>query len=624
MSDTIVAAHDYDPIRLTCKEDSETAPGSDYIAADPGEREHSSSSLPAKPLIVIDSETTLPPGAPASRSPGGADNDHKGPFQVNVSIYKSTSAGCIKSYHTGISCDGREYTLYEFYGVQHGPPENLNKLGNFHKRIELGQVQTLREFSNCIEKHKNTYSRETFDAINRNGNDFVEAVMMDLFNTPLPKHVNRLARVMRSLMCRCCIPAVQTKEDRMHVDQKQKLVEGREQKEQEEREARRTRVSQSPRSSPKNAPQKKGTNRFSLSSMRAQTIVIGGDKKDNSPGGRVSSHSRVSQPNQKVSCPKNVGVRSDSPRSRTDNSIAQQNNGSPFLRRESDATRVSETSRTSTTSRSPKSGKAYFGYNWGNNSYAWDYGVSDWKGGQWKGSKKGKDGKGKSSSGKGSDGDKGKGGYDDWGKGDWSKGGYDDWGKGDWGKGDWVKGDWGKDDWSKGGYGDWSKGGYGDWNKDGYGDDWDTPGQHDNEQPSEKQHNDENQTEGKWGNNGPDLSLQLSMQDASMPLGMEAEHFKDGKDDATPSTAPPDEITEHPDDAVTPTEIRSPKIFVVPPIPLFHSAVDKNPPPETLDLPDLDDKPLPASRASKSSVGSRAARPLALRRGASVKGKIAS
>lgn len=111
-------------------------------------------------------------------------------------------------YHSGVEVHGMEYSFgahdYPTSGVFEVEPRTCPGY-TFRKSICIGRTdldpRELREF---MEKLAGDYNGSTYNLIGKNCNHFCNDVCVRLTGNPIPRWVNRLARI--GLLCNCVLP----------------------------------------------------------------------------------------------------------------------------------------------------------------------------------------------------------------------------------------------------------------------------------------------------------------------------------------------------------------------------------------------------------------------------------
>ncbi|GLT76846.1 hypothetical protein SLA2020_484810 [Shorea laevis] len=112
-------------------------------------------------------------------------------------------------YHSGVQVNGVEYGFgaheYATTGVFEVEPKQCPGF-RFRKSILIGRTdlgpQDVRSF---MDKLAEEYSGNTYHLITRNCNHFCNDVCLKLTGKPIPRWVNRLARL--GFLCNCVLPA---------------------------------------------------------------------------------------------------------------------------------------------------------------------------------------------------------------------------------------------------------------------------------------------------------------------------------------------------------------------------------------------------------------------------------
>ncbi|KAL7112366.1 hypothetical protein ACP275_05G147500 [Erythranthe tilingii] len=112
-------------------------------------------------------------------------------------------------YHSGVQVHGIEYAFgaheHSATGIFEVEPKHCPGF-TFRKSILIGRSDLgLNEVSEFMEKLAEEYSGNTYNLITRNCNHFCNDVCLRLTGRPIPRWVNRLARL--GLFCNCVLPA---------------------------------------------------------------------------------------------------------------------------------------------------------------------------------------------------------------------------------------------------------------------------------------------------------------------------------------------------------------------------------------------------------------------------------
>ncbi|KAL2489536.1 PPPDE putative thiol peptidase family protein [Forsythia ovata] len=112
-------------------------------------------------------------------------------------------------YHSGVQVHGVEYAFgaheHSTTGIFEVEPKQCPGF-TFRKSILIGRTDLgPKEVRAFMEKLSDEYSGNTYNLIAKNCNHFCNDVCLRLTSKPIPKWVNRLARL--GLFCNCVLPA---------------------------------------------------------------------------------------------------------------------------------------------------------------------------------------------------------------------------------------------------------------------------------------------------------------------------------------------------------------------------------------------------------------------------------
>ncbi|XP_010245553.1 PREDICTED: deSI-like protein At4g17486 [Nelumbo nucifera] len=112
-------------------------------------------------------------------------------------------------YHSGVQVHGVEYAFgahdFPTTGIFEGEPKQCPGF-TFRKSILIGRTDLgPREVRAFMEKLAEEYTGNTYNLITKNCNHFCNDACLRLTGKPIPRWVNRLARL--GLFCNCVLPA---------------------------------------------------------------------------------------------------------------------------------------------------------------------------------------------------------------------------------------------------------------------------------------------------------------------------------------------------------------------------------------------------------------------------------
>ncbi|TMW92162.1 hypothetical protein EJD97_013428 [Solanum chilense] len=111
-------------------------------------------------------------------------------------------------YHSGVQVHGVEYAFgaheYPSTGIFEGEPKKCEGF-IFRKTILIGWTEkTPREVRRVMEELADKYKGNAYNLITKNCNHFCSDACLKLTNNPIPRWVNRLARI--GFVCHCIVP----------------------------------------------------------------------------------------------------------------------------------------------------------------------------------------------------------------------------------------------------------------------------------------------------------------------------------------------------------------------------------------------------------------------------------
>ncbi|KAK4485809.1 hypothetical protein RD792_008456, partial [Penstemon davidsonii] len=137
-----------------------------------------------------------------------------GSVPVYLNVYDLTSINGyaywlgLGAYHSGVQVHGVEYAFgaheYPTTGIFEGEPKQCDGF-TFRKSIQIGWTDMTHEkVKGAMEKLAEKYRGDAYNLITKNCNHFCNDACINLTGNPIPKWVNRLARI--GFFCKCIIP----------------------------------------------------------------------------------------------------------------------------------------------------------------------------------------------------------------------------------------------------------------------------------------------------------------------------------------------------------------------------------------------------------------------------------
>lgn len=168
-----------------------------------GNTRHTAVTVTTEPVLSMNASTTG--RSMRSLHQSQASRKSKNPMPVYLNVYEMTTGGPFTAYHSGIAFENREYSFFKNGGISWHQPQKA-KNGKHAKSVLLGKIPGVREFNNAINAVRPNFERGTYDIVRKNCNDFTDAVCEVLFDKHIPGYVNRLARLGRKKIFKCCVP----------------------------------------------------------------------------------------------------------------------------------------------------------------------------------------------------------------------------------------------------------------------------------------------------------------------------------------------------------------------------------------------------------------------------------
>ncbi|KAH0912698.1 hypothetical protein HID58_036019 [Brassica napus] len=156
-----------------------------------------------------------------------------GPFPVYLNVYDLTPMNAygywlgLGVFHSGVEVHGVEYAFgaheYPSTGIFEVEPKKCPGF-TFRKSILVGKTDTCaRDVRVYMEKLAEEYRGNKYNLISRNCNHFCNEVCVKLTQKPIPRWVNRLARL--GVLCNCVLPP-RLNESKVRRVVKEELSEG--------------------------------------------------------------------------------------------------------------------------------------------------------------------------------------------------------------------------------------------------------------------------------------------------------------------------------------------------------------------------------------------------------------
>ncbi|KAF8407215.1 hypothetical protein HHK36_006342 [Tetracentron sinense] len=136
-------------------------------------------------------------------------------------------------YHSGVQVHGVEYAFgaheYSTTGIFEGEPKQCSGF-IFRKSLLIGTTDLgPKEVRSLMEKLAEEYAGNNYNLFTKNCNHFCNDACFRLARKPIPRWVNRLARI--GFLCNCVLPAdlndtkigQQRREDKVYEGEKKKL-----------------------------------------------------------------------------------------------------------------------------------------------------------------------------------------------------------------------------------------------------------------------------------------------------------------------------------------------------------------------------------------------------------------
>ncbi|CAL9177026.1 unnamed protein product [Musa hybrid cultivar] len=146
------------------------------------------------------------------RRPSG--KQRSGAVPVHLNVYDLTPINGyaywlgLGAYHSGVQVHGVEYAYgahdHPTTGIFEGEPRQCPGFA-FRKSILIGHTDLEpRELRMLMEEMAAEYAGDTYNLISKNCNHFCNEACLRLIGKPIPRWVNRLARI--GFLCTCLLP----------------------------------------------------------------------------------------------------------------------------------------------------------------------------------------------------------------------------------------------------------------------------------------------------------------------------------------------------------------------------------------------------------------------------------